>query len=185
MFLPDRVTPQYLPNGKLPCKWHGYDHDCVRRDSFFNPQGPRACIDDDQGITYIFSGRHEYSMLIQAMPSLSRGDVLTAVANSSDLDLLLLPASYKPEAITSYESLVEFCNALVQSVDATDGNEDILLGFDVEWDSLTAADKKRQKPEVMQLATADGNILQLSSFLVCFLVFNQNLQKQWLLSIQS
>ena len=56
MFLPDWVTPQYLPNGKLPCKWHGYDHDCVRRDSFFNPQGPRACIDDDQGITYIFSG---------------------------------------------------------------------------------------------------------------------------------
>ena len=55
MFLPDRVTPQYLPNGKLPCKWHGYNHDCVRRDSFFNPQGPCACIDDDQGITYIYS----------------------------------------------------------------------------------------------------------------------------------
>ena len=65
-----------------------------------------------------------------------------AVTNSSDLDLLLLPASYKPEAITSYESLVEFCNVLVQSVDATDGNEDVLLGFNVEWDSLTAADKK-------------------------------------------
>ena len=34
-----------------------------------------------------------------------------------------------------------------------------MLGFDVEWDSLTAADKKRQKPEVMQLATADGNYI--------------------------
>ena len=29
----------------------------MRRDSFFNPQGPRACIDNNQGITYIFSGR--------------------------------------------------------------------------------------------------------------------------------
>ena len=50
-------------------------------------------------------------------------------ANSSDLDILLLHASYKPEAITSYQSLVEYCNAFVQSVDTTDGNEDVAIAW--------------------------------------------------------
>jgi hypothetical protein len=47
----------HLPNEKLPCKWHGCDNGCVRKDSFYNPKGPRACFEEDMGIVYIFSGR--------------------------------------------------------------------------------------------------------------------------------
>ena len=46
---------------------------------------------EDVELFYTDNCCHEYSMLIRAMPSLSRGDVLTAVANSSDLDLFASP----------------------------------------------------------------------------------------------
>jgi len=72
------------------------------------------------------------------------------------MDLLLLPASYEPHLITSYQSLVEFCNGLIESISVSGDHDDVLLGFDAEWDSLTSEDKQRQKPEILQLATADG-----------------------------
>lgn len=419
VFMPDRVLAHHLPGGRMPCKWHGYDSDCVVRDSFFNPQGPRASIDDDKGVTYIFTGRsrckiraekdgesddssyfcnhspevlsllppnirstigavitprralstgliksiveeaahntsflamrskfvaiqkekfheiigsrgfagsasnevlrntlygcppannllletiryddvipadlpsrqylqsafiarimdllpyferslqmiggtalcgdksykaikfvytansvegrslgsgsfraydsvytvmnennqvvainfvlsgdnsevesilegiqrrynihgyeevelfytdsccHEYNMLIKAMPSLARGDAVSASAgdnmNSRQMDPLLLPSAYNPELITSYESLVGFCDSLmesIKSIDTSESDTDVLIGFDVEWDTLTAEDKSRQKPELLQLATSDGKhiaVIKLSS----------------------
>jgi hypothetical protein len=32
VFLPDRTTSHHLPNGKLPCKFHGFQNDCVVKD---------------------------------------------------------------------------------------------------------------------------------------------------------
>jgi hypothetical protein len=100
---------------------------------------------------------HEYPMIVRAIPSLGRDDVGGAMEQQQDtsaLPLMQLPETYDPRAITKYEDLVDFCTSLKTSVDSSEN--DVLLGFDVEWDSLTAQDKQRQKPETMQLATSDG-----------------------------
>ena len=47
----------HLPRGKMPCKWHGWDNDCVKRDAIFNPQGPRVCHDINGSIIYLFRGQ--------------------------------------------------------------------------------------------------------------------------------
>jgi hypothetical protein len=41
----------------MPCKRHGWDNDCVIRDAFYNPQGPRVCFGCNSSITYLFSGK--------------------------------------------------------------------------------------------------------------------------------
>jgi hypothetical protein len=103
---------------------------------------------------------HEYSMIVHAIPSLGHGDALGTTANSvsrsSELDIIHLPENYRPSVIMEYKDLYTFCATLLQSVNVMDADKDVLLGFDVEWDSLTLKDKKKQKPELMQLATADG-----------------------------
>lgn len=102
---------------------------------------------------------HEYPMIVRAIPSLGRDDVgsgTTMEQDTSALPLMQLPESYDPRAITQYQQLVDFCTSVKSSVDSSDDTNDVLLGFDVEWDSLTAEDKRRQKPETMQLATSDG-----------------------------
>jgi hypothetical protein len=43
VFLPDRMMGQHLPKGRMPCKWYGWDNDCVVRDAIFNPHGA-ACV---------------------------------------------------------------------------------------------------------------------------------------------
>lgn len=57
VFLPDRMMGQHLPQGRMPCKWHGWDNDCVIRDAIYNPQGPRVCHDVDSSVIYLFSGK--------------------------------------------------------------------------------------------------------------------------------
>jgi hypothetical protein len=57
VFCPDRMMGHHLPGEKIPCKWHGWDNDCVIRDAIFNPSGPRVCHDVDSSIIYLFSGR--------------------------------------------------------------------------------------------------------------------------------
>jgi hypothetical protein len=39
-FCPDRMAGHNLRNGRMPCKWHGWENDCVRCSSIFNMQGP-------------------------------------------------------------------------------------------------------------------------------------------------
>jgi hypothetical protein len=57
MCLPDRITGHHLRNGRMPCKWHKYDEDCVIRDAVFTPQGPRVSFDADGSVTYNFASR--------------------------------------------------------------------------------------------------------------------------------
>jgi hypothetical protein len=57
MCLPDRITGHHLRNGRMPCKWHKYDGDCVIRDAVFTPQGPRVSFDIDGSVTYNFASR--------------------------------------------------------------------------------------------------------------------------------
>jgi hypothetical protein len=120
---------------------------------------------------------HEYLMLLRAMPSLGHGDASAVVgAARGQLELLLLPATYKPCVMDSYASLVAFCDTIIAIADGMDENGDgngdgcgdgdgdsdgngdgnLLLGVDMEWDSLTAEERKQQKPEILQMATADG-----------------------------
>lgn len=57
-FIPHKQVPHLLPNGRVPCPWHGYDNSCVKYNTIFNPSGPRKVVDADGGLTYLFSSRY-------------------------------------------------------------------------------------------------------------------------------
>jgi hypothetical protein len=58
-FAPDKAMPHSLPNGGMPCKWHGFDHDCVLKNGFFNPNGPCPFFDSDgEACHVICSAKH-------------------------------------------------------------------------------------------------------------------------------
>jgi hypothetical protein len=46
----------------MPCKWHGWEHDCVVNDCIFDPQGPRIVFDKDCSVIYVFSSKHKCSI---------------------------------------------------------------------------------------------------------------------------
>ncbi len=56
-FLPDRQMCHQLPDGKMPCPWHGSASSCVIRNAVFNPNCPRLIHDEDGTRIYLFSGR--------------------------------------------------------------------------------------------------------------------------------
>ena len=56
-FLPDRQMCHQLPDGKMPCPWHGSASSCVIKNAVFNPNGPRLIHDEDGTRIYLFSGR--------------------------------------------------------------------------------------------------------------------------------
>ena len=58
-FAPDKVMPHSLPNGRMPCKWHGFDHDCVVKSSFFNPIGPRPFFDSNGEVCYVICSKYK------------------------------------------------------------------------------------------------------------------------------
>jgi hypothetical protein len=61
-FAPDKVMPHSLPNGRMPCNWHGFDHDCVVKNSFFNPIGPRPFFDSDGEVCYVICSKYKCSI---------------------------------------------------------------------------------------------------------------------------
>jgi hypothetical protein len=58
MFYPELVYKKWFPNQQMFCKWHGRDNDCVRRNNFFNPKGPRIAVGGDS-LTLVFCGVYQ------------------------------------------------------------------------------------------------------------------------------
>ena len=46
-FLPDRQMSHLLPDGKMPCPWHGISSSCVIKNAILIPNGPRNVYDTD------------------------------------------------------------------------------------------------------------------------------------------
>jgi hypothetical protein len=43
----------------MPCKWHGFDHDCVVKNSFFNPNSPCPFFDSDGEVCYSICSKYK------------------------------------------------------------------------------------------------------------------------------
>jgi hypothetical protein len=58
---PGKAMPHSLPNGGMPCKWHGFDHDCVLKNGFFNPNGPCPFFDSDGKACHVICSKRKRS----------------------------------------------------------------------------------------------------------------------------
>jgi hypothetical protein len=56
--MPDKYMPHLLPNGEMPCKWHGLNNSNVTTHSIFASQGSRVVYRKDGSIEYKFSCRY-------------------------------------------------------------------------------------------------------------------------------
>jgi hypothetical protein len=52
--MPDKALAHHLPNGRMPCKWHGWDKDCCTNARVFSQHGPRTVFHENGSIEYKF-----------------------------------------------------------------------------------------------------------------------------------
>jgi hypothetical protein len=55
--MPDKTMPHRLPNGKVPCKWHGWDNACVKGCCIY-AQYPRTIYHLDGSVEYKFVSKY-------------------------------------------------------------------------------------------------------------------------------
>jgi hypothetical protein len=53
MFYPKLVYKNWFPIQQIWCKWHGCHDDCVQRNNFYNPMGPRI-VAGSNPLTFVF-----------------------------------------------------------------------------------------------------------------------------------
>jgi hypothetical protein len=52
--IPDKALAHHLPNGRMPCKWHGWDNNCCTNARVFSQHGPRTVFHENGSIEYKF-----------------------------------------------------------------------------------------------------------------------------------
>jgi hypothetical protein len=100
----------------------------------------------------------EYDTLIRCFDSLTRQDG-NFVQPLKVPALLKLPCQSKVKTLNTYaHQLVPVAVEVLEHLDSRQEETLLVIGFDLEWDSLTVEQRSNSHPEILQLATADGSL---------------------------
>jgi hypothetical protein len=81
---------------------------------------------------------------------------------------LKLPSSWVPKTISTYEDFLPVALKNLERLDKQPDGTRIILGLDIEWDSLTPTESSEQHPATLQLAMADGEIIVVLQILLLY-----------------